>query len=289
MQTFTQIFYNVTQALQQFGMRDVIDIAIITILIYRFLISTRQTRIIQVFKGVGILLVASIFAEFFKLPSVSWLLNTILQSSMVFVIVIFQPEIRKALEGIGRGGLLSKSKNTGEGSDEWIVQEISSALLRLSRRKVGALVVIQQRSNFSDIVSTGTKLDSRISSALLENIFEPNTPLHDGAVVISGERMVAAGCFLPLSENFTISKELGTRHRAALGISEMTDGITFVVSEETGIISYTKDGKIIRYLDKKAICDVLHQVYQKDGSQSSLIQSLFGKRKEDDHDDGQTQ
>ena len=287
MQYFSQLFYNFTQAMQQFGIRDVIDIAIITILIYRLLVSTRQTRIIQVFKGVGVLLVASILADFFKLPSVHWLLNTILQSSVIFAIVIFQPEIRKVLEGLGRGRLLFHAKETGEDSNEWIVQEITSALLRLSRRKVGALVVIQQRSSFSDIISTGTKLDSRISSALLENIFEPNTPLHDGAVVVNGDRIVAAGCFLPLSENFTISKELGTRHRAALGISETTDALTFIVSEETGVISYTKDGKIIRYLDKKAMSDVLYQIYQKRQKESNLFKSLFGRGKEDDHDNGQ--
>lgn len=277
MQTISNFFYNFSQAMQQFGIRDIIDIAIITILIYRLLISTRQSRVIQVLKGVGIILVASILADSFKLSAVHWLLNAILQSGVIFVIVIFQPEIRQALENIGRGSLINHS-GAQEGTLDWMMNEIATSLVDLSKRKVGALIVFQRRSNLSDITSGGTSLDSRISSPLIENIFEPNTPLHDGAVIISGDRIVSAACFLPLSENYTISKELGTRHRAALGVSETSDAITFIVSEETGIISYTKDGKIIRYLDKKSITDVLNQIY-KAKAEDGFFGSMFGRNK----------
>lgn len=260
MQDFNRFFVNIMQALRQFGIRDIIDILIVTVIVYKLLMVTRGSRAIQVFKGIGVILVAAVVAEYLKLSSVQWLLSTLLQSGVIFVLILFQPEIRKAVEGIGRGGVFMPSALKQETCDQ-VVKELSSAMIRLSRRKVGALIVVEQRSSLSDIVETGTKLNANISASLLENIFEPNTPLHDGAVILSGERIAAAGCLLPLSENINLSKELGTRHRAALGVSEVTDAVTFIVSEETGVISYTKTGKIIRYLDQRSINDILTGIY----------------------------
>lgn len=260
MQDFNRFFVNIMQALRQFGIRDIIDILIVTVIVYKLLMVTRGSRAIQVFKGIGVILVAAVAAEYLKLSSVQWLLSTLLQSGVIFILILFQPEIRKAVEGIGRGGVFMPSALKQETSAQ-VIKELSSAMIRLSRRKVGALIVIEQRSSLSDIVETGTRLNASISASLLENIFEPNTPLHDGAVILSGERIAAAGCLLPLSENINLSKELGTRHRAALGVSEVTDAVTFIVSEETGVISYTKTGKIIRYLDQRSINDILTGIY----------------------------
>ena len=160
---------------------------------------------------------------------------------------------------------------------EYIISELTNCLLKLSRRRVGAWIVLEQRIGLKDIIETGTTLNSRISAALLENIFEPNTPLHDGAVVIRGSRIMAAACILTLSEGKGISRELGTRHRAALGVTETTDAITLIVSEETGIISMARNGRLTRHLDRQALEELLASLYQQ--KETSLLQSLMEKTK----------
>lgn len=278
MESISSIFLSIFQAFMQFSIRDIIDILIVAVCIYKLIQAIRETRAIQVFKGIGIILIAAILADFFKLSSVSWLLSTILQSGIIFLIVLFQPELRKTLEGIGRGSVFNHSRFT-ESSAQRIIDQMTEALLLLSKRKIGALMVIEQKSPLLDIVKTGTTINSDICSPLILNIFEPNTPLHDGAVIIRGDRIVAAGCFLPLSDNSDISKELGTRHRAGLGISEMSDSVTFIVSEETGVISYTKAGKLIRYLDKKAITDILTDIYGTEEEKNRRLSSLIRRKK----------
>lgn len=282
MEFITSMFLNVFQALKQFGFRDIIDISIIAVCIYKLLQAIKETRAIQVFKGIGIVLIAAILADFFKLSAVSWVLSTLLQSGVIVALVLFQPELRKALEGIGRGSVFNRS-NVAEG-EERIISELTSALLELSKRKIGALIVFQQRSSLSDIIKTGTTINADICSPLILNIFEPNTPLHDGAMIISEGRIVAAGCFLPLSDNMTISKELGTRHRAGLGISEHSDSITFIVSEETGVISYTSGGKLIRYMDQKSIGDTLLGIYGSEEEKKKLAALSFIRRKKNNED-----
>lgn len=282
MEFISTMFLNLFQALKQFGMRDVIDILIISICIYKLLQAIRETRAIQVFKGIGIVLIAAILADIFKLSAVSWILSTLLQSGVIFALILFQPELRKALEGIGRGSVFNHS--SGVDVSEGIVEQLAGALSELSKRKIGALIVIQQRSSLSDIIKTGTTINANICIPLILNIFEPNTPLHDGAIIICEDRILAAGCFLPLSDNMTISKELGTRHRAGLGISEYSDSITFIVSEETGVISYTKNGKLIRYLDKKAISDTLISIYGTEEQKNRLDALSFIRRKKNNED-----
>lgn len=278
MESISSIFLSIFQAFMQFSIRDIIDILIVAVCIYKLIQAIRETRAIQVFKGIGIILIAAILADFFKLSSVSWLLSTILQSGIIFLIVLFQPELRKTLEGIGRGSMFNHSR-LSESSSQIIIDQMTEALLLLSKRKIGALMVIEQKSPLLDIVKTGTTINADICSSLILNIFEPNTPLHDGAVIIRGDRIVAAGCFLPLSDNSDISKELGTRHRAGLGISEMSDSVTFIVSEETGVISYTKAGKLIRYLDKKAITDILTDIYGTEEEKNRRLSSLIRRKK----------
>lgn len=281
MEYMSNLWLTITTAFMNFSIRDAVDIAIVTVILYNLLMATKGTRAIQVFKGIGLLLVGAVIADFFKLASVQWLLNTLLQSGVIFLIILFQPELRKILEGLGRGRMFKGGYSIESQSEvDRIVTEIRNVLDSLSKRKVGALIVMQNTSSLSDIIDNGTKLDARISGQLIENIFEPNTPLHDGAMIIAEGRIAAAGCVLPLSENYNISKELGTRHRAGLGISEQTDSITFIVSEETGVISYTRDGKIIRYIDPKTISDLIIELYGSEEQKSKVKTFIRGLKNE---------
>ena len=243
---------------------DYIDILIIAFLIYQLVLLTRQTRAIQVLKGLAIIIVASYVSELIGLTALNWLLRSILNNGVIALLILFQPELRRALEQIGRSTKLDRSSQQDE--SERIIDEITQCLLRLSKRRVGALIVFEQRTGLKDVTETGTAIDSLISAPLLENIFEPNTPLHDGAVIIRGQRVVAAACVLSLSESSAISRDLGTRHRAALGVSENTDAEVFIVSEETGIISMARGGKLTRHLDAEGIRKLLREMYHEDHS-----------------------
>ena len=242
---------------------DYIDIAIIAVLIYQLVKITRQTRAIQVLKGLAVIIVASYVSELMGLTALNWVLRSILNNGVIALMILFQPELRRALEQIGRTAKLDRSAQRDE--SERIVDEITQCLLRLSRRRVGALIVFEQRTGLKDITeSSGTELDSKISAPLLENIFEPNTPLHDGAVIIRGQRIVSAACVLTLSDNNSISRDLGTRHRAGLGVSESTDALVLIVSEETGIISMARSGKLTRHLDAESLRKILGEMYHEE-------------------------
>lgn len=244
---------------------DYIDIAIIAVLIYQLVKITRQTRAIQVLKGLAILIVASYLSELIGLTTLNWLLRSILNNGVVALLILFHPELRKALEQLGRTAKLDRTQAQDE--SQRIVNEITQCLLHLSKRRVGALIVFEQRTGLKDIIEkTGTAIDSLISAPLLENIFEPNTPLHDGAVIIRGERVVSAACVLPVSDSSTISRDLGTRHRAGLGVSETTDAIVLIVSEETGIISMAKEGRLTRHMDAESLRKQLTEMYHEDHS-----------------------
>ena len=241
---------------------DYIDIAIVAFLIYQLVLLTHQTRAMQVLKGLAMIIVASYLSELIGLTALNWVLRSILNNGMVALLILFQPELRKALEQIGRSTKLDRLADRDE--SERVVDEITQCLLRLSKRRVGALIVFEQRTGLKDVTETGTAIDSLISAPLLENIFEPNTPLHDGAVIIRGDRIVAAACVLSLSESSTISRDLGTRHRAGLGISETTDATVLIVSEETGIISMARGGKLTRHLDAESLRKVLRGMYHEE-------------------------
>lgn len=244
---------------------DYIDIAIIAVLIYQLVILTRQTRASQVLKGLAVIIVASYLSELIGLTALNWVLRSILNNGVIALMILFQPELRRALEQIGRSAKLDRSAQRDE--SERIVDEITQCLIRLSRRRVGALIVFEQRTGLKDITErSGTPLDSLISAPLLENIFEPNTPLHDGAVIIRGQRVVSAACVLTLSDNSSISRDLGTRHRAGLGVSENTDALVLIVSEETGIISMARAGKLTRHLDADSLRRILGEIYHEEHS-----------------------
>ncbi len=254
---------------------DILDILIVAFLLYELLMLTRETRASAVLKGLVTLVAASWVSNLLGLTALNWLLMNVVNNGTIVLVILFQPELRKALEQIGRGKIHTASPTSELEQGERIVQEITNCLLKLSRRRVGALIVLEQRIGLKDVIETGTALNSQISAALLENIFEPNTPLHDGAVVIRGGRIMAAACILSLSEGKGISRELGTRHRAALGITETTDAITLIVSEETGIISMANKGRLTRHLDRKALEELLSPMYVH--KESSLWQSLMEK------------
>ena len=222
------------------------------------------------------LVLASWFSDLLGLTALNRVLLNVVNNGALELVILFQPELRKALEQIGSGAIRKNGRRTEEDNQN-VVDELIACLLKLSRRRVGALIVLEQRIGLKDVTETGTALNSDISAALLENIFEPNTPLHDGAVVIRGSHIMAAACILSLSEGKGISRELGTRHRAALGITETTDAISLIVSEETGIISMARGGRLTRHLDRAALEEILNPLYLQ--KETSLWASLMEKTK----------
>lgn len=259
------------------GLSDIIDILIVTVIIYFLLMMTRQTRASAVLKGLVVLLIATFMSDLLGLTALNWLLMSVVNNGAVVLVILFQPEIRKALEQLGRGAVRENS-HAGEGEDQArIIDEIIQCMTDLSRRRVGALIVFEQKTGLKDVIETGTAVDARISAPLLENIFEPNTPLHDGAVVIRGTRVVAGACILTLTEGRGISRELGTRHRAAIGISETTDAIVLIVSEETGIMSMARGGRLTRHLDTKSLREILEGIYAQ--PHTHRLASLLGRKR----------
>lgn len=253
-------------------MRDVIDILIVAAVLYKLFTLIRETRAEQLTKGIVVLLVLTKLSEWLELYTINWILNNAMTVGTLALLIVFQPELRRALEYIGRSRFFTKSliELRGE-SHEKVVEEIVEAAASLSRQKIGALIVLERQTGLNEVVETGTKLDALVSSDVLINIFIPNTPLHDGAVIIKDDRIKAAACFLPLTDNMNISKELGTRHRAALGISERSDSLSIVVSEETGAISLAENGTISRYLDTKTLRQILLDMYKSKNNNQSFI------------------
>ena len=258
LQTLQNAVWNV---LHRTGFSDILDILIVAIILYELFMLVRHTRGSAVLKGVILLIVAAIFSQALGLVALSWLLSSIMRYGVIVIFVLFQPELRHALEQVGRGALLEGNYNASIEDTERVIQEIIQTCMDLSRRRVGALIVFEQKTGLQDYIETGTRIDGRISAPLLENIFEPNTPLHDGAVIIRGTSVVSGACILNLTESRDVNRSLGTRHRAALGVSETTDAITLVVSEETGVISKTEGGQIVRNLDEKALREILSRMY----------------------------
>ncbi len=278
--SYDEVIKAISSGFAQFTWLDVLDIIIICVLLYKLIIWTKETRAYEVLKGLGLLFLCSVASQLLQLNTLSWLLDAFLKSGTIIVVlvVLFQPEFRRMLERIGRSGknLSSALFDATSLSSMEMIQDVQRAVLAMSRRRVGALIVVEQKTGLGDIIHTGTKLDGLLTGALLENIFEPNTPLHDGAVIVRGNRIAAAGCFLPLSDDINLARELGTRHRAALGVSTVSDSVTIVVSEETGAISIARDGKLVRYIDAKALQDILEQLFL----QKSAAPFSWAKRRE---------
>ena len=260
MATIRNMIWTITHRLH---FTDIIDILIVAVILYELLLLTRHTRGSALLRGLFLLLVIAFLSSLFGLVSLNWLLTIILQNGALVLIILFQPELRKALEKMGRGRWFHKSskKTIVEDESDILIQEIMQTVSDLSKRRVGALIVFERQTGLEDVIETGTRLNAAISAPLLENIFEPNTPLHDGAVVIRDDTVEAAACILPLAEASGVSRELGTRHRAAVGISENTDAIVIVVSEETGVISMAQDGVLTRPMTSHDLHRLLKQLY----------------------------
>jgi diadenylate cyclase len=238
------------------SVRDAIDIAIVAYLIYRFLLLLRGTRGAQMTLGIVVLLLLYWVTRYFRLITVQWLFTNLLTYVVFGIIVLYQNEIRRALAGIGRNPLAGRQWRSG-GAQHF--EEIVLAVTTLASRKIGALIVVERDIGLRNYAESGIALDAVLTYDLLVTIFSPHTPMHDGAVIVQRNRVIAAGCFLPLTLDPYLSKELGTRHRAAIGITEETDAVAVIVSEESGIISASLGGKIIRNLDGTALRGLLEK------------------------------
>lgn len=241
----------------------VIDVVLVAYVLYRLFILVRGTRAIALINGIIILAIFNALATWLNLYTMKWLLDRVWFAGAVALPVVFQPELRRALESLGRGRLFAKvAKEEDEADMNLVIDQVVQASQVLSRNQTGALVVIEREVGLNDLVETGIKIDAVVTWELLINTFIPNTPLHDGALIIRGNRAVAAACFLPLAEAAEVSHDLGTRHRAAIGVTEHSDAVVVVVSEETGAISIAQAGKLIRHLDDKTLREMLTSLLQ---------------------------
>lgn len=256
---------------------NVVDIALVWFVIYKLILIIRGTKAVQLLKGIIVIVVVRILSSLLKLHTLEWLMNQALTWGFLAIIIIFQPELRRALEQLGRGSLFSRGVGQEESEQETFVNEIIKATEYMAKRRIGALISLERETGMGDYIETGIAIDAITSAELLINIFIPNTPLHDGAVIIQGDSIKAAACYLPLSESPFISKELGTRHRAAIGISEVTDSLTIVVSEETGQISVTKNSELHRSLLPGQLKEML--LKELSGNEKPTSTSLWNWRK----------
>ena len=258
------------------GITDVIDILIVAFVVYKVLGFIRETRAEQLIKGLLILVAATFLADAFDLYTISWILNGTLTLGVIALVIVFQPELRRGLEYVGRSKIVkSPFGQFDKEKAKLIVSSFTKAIDEFSKSKTGALIVVERETALSDIAETGTTLNAFVSTELLGNIFYEGAPLHDGAVIIRGDRVMAAGCVLPLTQNNQLSSELGTRHRAALGITENSDALVLVVSEETGIISMADNGKLSRFLDIKSVEKILLNLYLSGATEEKKIFSFM--------------
>ena len=249
------------------GLSDIIDMAIVAFLIYYLIKWLRESRAMQLVKGILLVFVIMMISDLANLTMLNYIINTLVQVGMFAIVVLFQPELRSILEKLGRssfGRIMNFTKDKSKFEKHYdICDEIVTAVMNMAASRTGALIVIERETKLGEI-KTGTSIDADISSQLLENIFVPNTPLHDGAVIIRGNRILSAACFLPLTSNTNVSKELGTRHRAALGISEVSDALTIVISEETGKVSLALNGTLTRNVGREPLHKALEKVMTTD-------------------------
>ncbi|MBG9795962.1 membrane protein [Paenibacillus dendritiformis] len=261
-------------------LKDVIDILVVSYIIYQLLVLIRGTRAIQLLKGIFVLVIIWAVSTWFNLYTLKWLMNQMFTFGVLALVIIFQPEMRRALEQLGRGKILGRRTAVDEDETARIIGELIKAVNYMSRRKIGALIVFERTTGLNEYTESGIAMESRLSSELLINIFVPNTPLHDGSVIVRGTQIAAAACYLPLSENPFISKELGTRHRAAIGISEVSDAISVIVSEETGQVSLAMNGQVVRDIKEESLISKLFEELKPPAKKE---RRLFWKRKGEHH------
>lgn len=237
----------------------IVDVSLVAFVIYKLIMVIRGTRAVQLVKGITVILTVWFLSGYLGLNTLQWIMQQAVTYGLLAIIIIFQPELRRALEQLGRGRFFQSTSSADDQEVRHSIEHIITAAKYMGKRRIGALMSIERDTGMTDYIETGTPMHAELTSELLINIFIPNAPLHDGAVIIKGNEIMAAGCYLPLSENPFISKELGTRHRAALGVSEVTDSITIAVSEETGGISITKNGEMHRNLEEDGLRSMLER------------------------------
>ncbi|OQO77853.1 TIGR00159 family protein [Enterococcus gallinarum] len=255
---------------------NVLDVLVVWYVVYKLIQLVRGTKAIQLFKGVGLFIVLRFLAGLIGLRTLSWLMDQVITYGVIAAIVIFQPEIRRGLEHLGRSSLFKTSKSEKH-EDEVMVQSLDKAIQYMAKRKIGALITIERTTGLEEYVETGIALDADITGELLINIFIPNTPLHDGAVIIRDGKIAVSSAYLPLSESLLIPKEFGTRHRAAVGVSEVSDALTIVVSEETGDVSITMNNQLLSGLSREQYLNILNRelVPEEKTAKRNLLQSFL--------------
>ncbi|MBR6019246.1 MAG: diadenylate cyclase CdaA [Lachnospiraceae bacterium] len=262
-------------SLPKFAVTDVIEILLIAFLIYHLINWIKQTRAWYLVKGLAMLLIIWIVATIFEFTAILWIFRNAISVGIIAIFIIFQPELRRALEQLGQNrivGFFGTRQSSIERFSDETREEIIAAVEAMAAVKTGALIVVEEKVSLEEYEKTGIALDSLVTSALLINIFEHNTPLHDGAVIVRGNRAVAATCILPVSENMRLSKELGTRHRAGVGVSEVSDCLTIIVSEETGKVALAQRGQLIRDVDENLLRSKLNESQNKStGTQRKLF------------------
>lgn len=241
--------------------KNIVDVLLVWFVFYKLITIIKGTKAVQLLKGIFVILFTRILTEYLGLDTLRWIMDQALVWGFLAIIILFQPEIRRALEQLGRGRLFASSAMHEDEERDRLIEAFSKSVSYMAKRRIGALISIEKETGLSEYIETGIQMNSFVTSELLINIFIPNTPLHDGAVIIQKNEIAAAGCYLPLSENPFISKELGTRHRAAIGLSEVTDAITIVVSEETGAVSLTANGDINRNLTTEEFAKQLREAW----------------------------
>lgn len=272
--TMNAFWHDAVKYIQLLRISDFIDIGIVAIIIYYIITLLRDTRAMQLAKGLVVLFAVFLISRWLHFDALNYILGGAMQIGAFAIIVIFQPEFRNILERMGRfkvGRLMDLANDTPEIDDALTIASVVKAASDMSATKTGALIVLERETRLGEFISTGVMLDANVSSSLLENIFVPNTPLHDGAVIIRGSKIMTAGCVLPLSANTNLSTELGTRHRAALGLSEATDAVIVVVSEETGKISVARNGSLTRNLSAESLTKALEKIFVQDAPAAEII------------------
>ena len=248
-------FFN--NIMSSIGITDVLDILIVAFLVYTVLGFIRETRAEQLAKGLLVLVIGTAIADLTHLYTVHWILSNVMTVGMIAIVVLFQPELRRALEKLGRAKLVRFVGDMDKDEAKNMVVEIAKAIEAMSQSKTGALMVIERETTLNDIVETGTVIDAAISAEMIGNIFYEGAPLHDGAMILRGDRLYAAGCVLPLTQNKKLAKELGTRHRAGIGVTETSDALFIIVSQETCDVSLAENGQLTRFIDIKRIEKIL--------------------------------
>ena len=246
------------------GFRDVVDILLVAVILYKSYEMLKDTRAITLAKGLFVMMGVALGAYILELHAIYWLLSKSIYLLFMALPIVFQPELRRALERIGQGKFLGSAVYLNAEEADTLVNEIDKVVFNMSAKKIGALIVLEREIGINEIIDTGIRVDGLVTAPFMMNVFIPNTPLHDGAAVIRGNRMIAAGCLLRLTENRSLSTELGTRHRAALGLSEQCDAVVVIVSEETGIVSIAENGHITRRLNSEQLKNRLRPLLTKD-------------------------